>query len=624
MQQPFSKLGFARSVLLPALLLFVVPAFGSWFAGHATRSVDEEILENVRPQIAADAQLSNEEKAAMTAFYENVPPSVACLSDDPELSGYRDNVGSTCSDYEQFAWARFTSGVAILVGILGVVIAIGSAAVAFRSRKAQYGSFAFGWNALKVIGAIETLLQGAMLVWLSFWMTAIWFHSYFVKLILLAGIGAAIAVFLVLRAIFTSPPQVLHVEGKVLSEADAPALWARVRSLCERLATRPPARIIAGIDSNFFVTEVELALNAFVGGSSLEAGERMPAERTLYVSLPLLETLSKDEADAVLAHEMAHLGGGDTEASKNISPLISRFQHYLRALFEGVVTLPIYYFMLAYFALFTLALSKSARERELEADAAAARITSPLHIARALVKVGAYASFRNRVEDSLFAENAKHDELGIANRIQAGFADYVATPKLAFDLHDAVIPHPFDTHPPLRERMKNVGAELSDEECKRALEELVEGTWLDEIADARTIAKAQWDAYEARFAADHAFALALRYEPANDEERAHVEKYFPPIEFRGQKKPEESLRIDCDKLTYYDWPEPLRFESVESASLDDGNFRKSLVLKVRGGGNKKVVLSKLADEGGSLDAFNRYYGRHLAMRQHKANRIAPA
>lgn len=614
MQQPFSKLGFARSVLLPALLLFVVPAFGVWFAGHAARSVDEEILETVRPQIAADTQLSSDDKAAMTAFYENVPPSVACLSDDPELSGYRDNVGSTCGDYRQFVWAALASGAAILFGIFGVVVALSCAAVAFRSRKAQYASFAFGWNVLKVIGAIETILQGALLVWLSFWVTAIWFHSYFVKLIVLAGIGAAFAIFLVLKAIFTSPPKGLDTSGKLVTEADAPELWQRIRAICAELHTAPPAHIIAGIDNNFFVTEVEVRLK----------GETLPPGRVLYISLPLLEILSKDEADAVLAHEMAHLGGGDTEASKNISPLISRFQHYLRALFEGVVTLPIYYFMLAYFALFTLALSKSDRERELEADKAAARITSPLHIARALVKVGAYASFRNRVEDSLFAENTKHAELGIASRVATGFADYVATPKLAFDLHDAVIPHPFDSHPPLRERMTNVGAELSGDECKRALEEPVASTWLDAMPTAGDAAKELWAAYEAIFAAEHDFALALRYEPANDEERAHVEKYFPPIEFRGQKKPEESLRIDCDKLTYYDWPEPVRLESIESASLDDGNFRKSLVLKIRGGGNKKVVLSKLADEGGSLDAFNRYYGRHLAMQQHKANRIAPA
>ena len=55
------------------------------------------------------------------------------------------------------------------------VVAGGSAFAAHRSRAAQVPSLVVGWNTLKVIGALETVLQGTIAGFLSFWMTAVWF-----------------------------------------------------------------------------------------------------------------------------------------------------------------------------------------------------------------------------------------------------------------------------------------------------------------------------------------------------------------------------------------------------------------------------------------------------------------
>ena len=55
-----------------------------------------------------------------------------------------------------------------------------------------------------------------MLVVLSFWITALWFHVYYVKLILVAGVLAVIGVFAVIRAIFSRPSTDHVVDGRVL------------------------------------------------------------------------------------------------------------------------------------------------------------------------------------------------------------------------------------------------------------------------------------------------------------------------------------------------------------------------------------------------------------------------
>jgi hypothetical protein len=61
------------------------------------------------------------------------------------------------------------------------------------------------------------------------------------------------------------------------------------------------------------------------------------------------------------------------------------------------------------------------------------------------------------------------------------------------------------------------------------------------------------DDYEQRFAAAHEQSLAYRYEPANDEEREIVLRYFPPVSFDlGNDK-----RID------------IRYEGLH-ATADDG------------------------------------------------------
>ncbi|WNG50367.1 M48 family metalloprotease [Archangium minus] len=603
--------GFLRTYALPALWLFALPLFGLWFGDHATRRFDEDVLESIEQQVSQDAELDETQRQQTLDFFRSVPASTACLSTEEELAEFRNSLSEACSDVWQFGAMGLLSVVALVLGLVSAAIALLCALAAFISRPFQYGSFVVGWNVLRVTGALQALAQGALAVWLSYWMTALWFNRYYPKLILMVGILAAVALFHVVAAIFRRPPMDFEVEAEVLEKEHAPELWAHVRQLCERLGTPPPDHILAGIDTNFFVTE-----------SDVRVGERTLTGRTLYVSLSLLRMLERSEADAVLAHEMGHLLGGDTGHGKRLAPMLARFGQYLEALHSGVLTRPIYHFMVAYRAVFELSLGRSRRASELAADRLAASITSGQDIARSLVKVGAYASFRDRVEADLFAQSEQQQSVAIAQRVALGFAEYAGSEAVHGDLHGAVTPHPFDSHPPLAARLENVGQTLTPTDVVQVLLEPPTSSWVSAILEAEAIEARLWGAYEARFAAAHDLALAYRYVPSNEAERQHVEKHFPPLTFEGKEAGLE-VHLDFAQVSYTEWEEPVRFEQVKSASTAERLFKKYLDLELQGGGvfkgKRSICLSKLRDADGLLSAFGNYLGRHKTMEEHRAS-----
>jgi Zn-dependent protease with chaperone function len=602
---------FLRIYALPALLLFALPLFGVWFTGHATGRFDRDVLASIERQVSKDARLDEEQRQETLEFFRSVPASAACLSEGEELAEFRQGLGEACSDVQQFEWMRLLALGSIVLGLFSGMIALLCALAAFVSRPFQYGGFVVGWNVLRVTGALQALAQGGLAVWLSYWMTAVWFERYYPKLILMVGILAALALFLVVAAIFRRPPLNFEVEAEVLEEAAAPELWAHVRKLSERLQTPPPDHILFGIDANFFVTE-----------SEVHAGNRTLTGRTLYVSVSLLRLLERSEADAVLAHELGHLLGGDTGHSKRLAPKLAHFSQYLQALREGVLTVPIYHFMVAYRGLFELSLGRSRRASELAADRLAASITSGRDIARSLVKVGAYASFRDRVEADLFGRNEQQQTVAIAQRVALGFAEYAGSEAVHGDLHGAVTPHPFDSHPPLSARLENVGEMLAPADVMQVLLAPTTSSWASAILDADAIEARLWGVYEERFAQAHDLALAYRYEPSNEAERRHVEKHFPSLTFEGKEAGLE-VGLDYAQVSCTEWEEPVRLAQVKSASTAERLFKKYLDLQVHGGGlfkgTRSICLSKLQNGDGLLQAFGAYLGRHRAMEEHRKN-----
>ena len=190
----------------------------------------------------------------------------------------------------------------------------------------------------------------------------------------------------------------------------------------------------------------------------------------------------------------------------------------------------------------------------------------------------------------------------------------------------ADVPHPFDSHPALAERMKNVGHAMQEAGYGAVVTHVPEATWVDDIATATQIEDRLWSDYERRFTAQHEYSLAFRYEPANDEERAIVLRHFPPQSFavgKGQNIEISYLGLtaSANEPAFVSWDEVKALTFQGSAALIVTHHDKGLL------GARKTTL-KLRGIGKRIDAFKSalggYWQRHQVMRAELAARQVAA
>jgi Zn-dependent protease with chaperone function len=584
---------------------------GARHSRHVLAHWDEQFLGAITAALQQDPDLPQERAEEIKAFYQQSPASFLCASDPTRLPDAF--VEEACGDFRQLGWIGQASLGSALLGVLSVLVSVACVSLSFVSRQAQYVSFVAGWYFLRLASAVQVLAQGFVAVMLSFWVTAYFFEVYYIKLVGLVGIVAVMAAGFVIKAIFKRPDDKLAVEGERLHRDKSPALWARIDAICSQLQTAPPNHVVGGIDNNFFVTEHPVRAS----GQKLEG-------RTLFVSLSLLKRLDKPEADAILAHEMAHFSGGDTLYSKKLAPQLARFGQYMTALASGIVSIPIAYFMLFYWSMFQLSLNKAGRERELRADTLAAEATSPQSVANALLKVSAYSSYRGRVENKLFERDRAHSELNIAHSVAVGFTEYVKGPALASDLEaEDAFPHPFDSHPSLTTRLENVGMRIIREHVPEIVSSTASRTWFNEIGDAERIETELWNAYQARFRAAHEESLVYRYRPSTPEERAVVERVYPPVVLAG-KKNGPPLTVDCLQINYGEWSKSVAWTSIKDMDTSEIPFvGKAINIRYQENGAVEkcsIPLHKLEEKDDIVIAtINRYYARAMAAKQYAAS-----
>lgn len=592
------QLGFIRQFVLPALLVFLVPTIGLFFFLHAQSRYDAQLREAIVAQIREDPEMPAEEKSAAILFFEETPAST--LLADPDFAASLDP--QFRFEYLVFRWLIRLAAASIVASVAVFAIAGVSVLCSLNSQRAQYVSLSLGWHVLRAFGTIQVVVQGALLVALSFWITALWFNVYVPKLILLVALLALTAVVAIVKTIFRKPEIDFAVEGELVHvDHDAP-LWEELRGVCERVGTEPPDQVIAGIDDNFFVTEQPTRL-----------GESTLAGRTLFVSLSLLKQLDGDEAEAVMAHEMAHFSGQDTLYSKKITPLLVRYGAYLEALSQGFVSLPIFYFMVCFRGLYEMSLKRLSRQREFRADRIAAEATSSEAIAGALLRIAAYSSFRASVEKELFEREEVLDQADILARIEQGFHDYAAGFLEHPDVGRLQTAHPFDSHPPLEERLAAQQHALHSDFSVARYGAVGDGRWFGLLPEADRREREQWQAYEQRFRDAHEQILAYRYGPDTPEQEAIVEKYFPEVNYTGKTG---KLAIDFEKLRFEVWEDAVRYDEITNVAIDDkGVFTVSFKRDRRQSRKIKLIEFQNDEYHDIVDSLQKYYGRFLAARE---------
>jgi Zn-dependent protease with chaperone function len=243
--------------------------------------------------------------------------------------------------------------------------------------------------------------------------------------------------------------------GVVVERNASDLLEQRLCNVVEEMA------IASGVPvPRVYLLPSERSLNAFAAGAR-------PNEAVVVVTRGLLETLSRDELQGVIAHEFSHILNGDMRINLRLVWVLHGLLMIAlvgRGLMEGGkgsggFALGLVAFVIGYVGVFAGEIIKAAisRQREFLADAAAVQFTrNPQGVAGALRKA------------------ANDSQVGGARVEEASHMFFA--PAIRFTL--------FDSHPPVEERIRRIDAAAADEGSSSAQPEpLVRGGAVGEVTD---------------------------------------------------------------------------------------------------------------------------------------------
>jgi Zn-dependent protease with chaperone function len=259
------------------------------------------------------------------------------------------------------------------------------------------------------------------------------------------GLFCLVGAFLILKAILPRPDR-FEPPGPLLTPDAQPRLFAEIRDLATRTGQDDPAEVYLIPDVNAWVAQ---------RGGFMGIGSR----RIMGLGLPLLQTLTLPELRGVLAHEFGHFHGGDVAIGpwiyKTRAALIrtvSELAEHSRALSQLFIW---------YGNLFFRITHAVSRHQEVLADRLAVGIVGVEALASGLrgsnsAGLAFLPYWQGFVAPVLSA--------GFVPPLAAGFEAFLSTPSVAGQLAEALKqqalhekPDPFDTHPPLAERLAALG-----------------------------------------------------------------------------------------------------------------------------------------------------------------------
>lgn len=312
-----------------------------------------------------------------------------------------------------------------------------------------------------------------------------------VKMAVLCVVGGG----MILWSIF---PRVDRFEapGPRLEADKHPRLFATLDDVARRTGQQMPAEVYLVGDVNAWVAN---------RGGIMGFGSR----RVMGIGLPLLQALTVSEMRGVLAHEFGHYHGGDTKLGPWVYKTRAAIGRTLENLASGgqvhgaMALLQIPFDL--YGKLFLRVTHAVSRHQEYQADALAARTVGAKPLVSALEKVrsaaGAYnAYWRSEVVPVLGA--------GRLPPLAAGFGTFVVAPHVADAMARTLTEarqasaDPYDTHPPLGERIAALAALPSGESpaddppAITLLEDVgaMEHALLQSLAPDEKLAPVAWDA----------------------------------------------------------------------------------------------------------------------------------
>jgi heat shock protein HtpX len=253
-------------------------------------------------------------------------------------------------------------------------------------------------------------------------------------------------------------PDKFEPPGLLLERAAHPKLFSELDGISSSLGETLPREVYLIGGANAFVAD---------RGGLLGFGSR----RVMGIGLPLLSTLTLSEFRAVLAHEFAHFYGGDTR----LGPWVYRSQSAMIRIFENMGKIEVFQrvgiiqllhaavskILEWYFLFFLKVINFISRKQEYRADELACLIAGARPMMEGLRKIHAAGlAWPAYWVSEVWPVVGK----GCLPAIGDGFLQFLAAPPIAEQLQRAVQneiaegkTNPFDTHPPLRDRISAIG-----------------------------------------------------------------------------------------------------------------------------------------------------------------------
>ncbi|HSX69278.1 M48 family metallopeptidase [Nocardioides sp.] len=260
-------------------------------------------------------------------------------------------------------------------------------------------------------------------------------------------IFALVIGYVVIRALFGRRKKAKgEPPGMLLTETAQPALWSEVRAIADFAGTRAP-------DEIRLVPEVNAAVSEEAKWLGLISGTRR-----MYLGVPLLLGLSRDQLRSVLAHELGHYSGKHTA----LGAITYRGQEAIARVLTGLGDSWTAKLFSLYARLYYAVSHTVSRRQELEADRLSAALVGSDIAAGALRELrpidSAWGFYLDAYADLGSAVGHRPTDL------YEGFAAFLASPTRQEQLAEVRADASegprsvFDSHPPTSERVRQLQA----------------------------------------------------------------------------------------------------------------------------------------------------------------------
>jgi Zn-dependent protease with chaperone function len=423
------------------LIILAIPVFGVVVGSFAKARSESKYFDMIKEKWGEEVA----KKATAGEF------SLEKVSQRPDLAN-----DSFAQNYNYVRLLRQASLATMAVGLFLPVIILIAGLFASMHRRLLLLLFAPGLKVVLVILFAVILAQGAIATYGVFVLETTLANTFHPFLIGGIGLAAAVGAFSMIAAGFSISKRVsLTIKGMRVSKEDEPALWEFVSDIAKRLSATTPKNIVVGLEPNFYVTNADVTV--YPDGAKF-------SEETLYLSLPFIRILSKDELMAVVGHELGHFRGEDTKYSLKFYPIYAGTGKAIQALMSNfdngagsITILPGYAVLMFFMERFAVAESKISRIRELQADKAASEASSSQALISSLLKLGAFAPLWPSVQEAMVDGLNKGMFMINASALYANTAVECFDKDTLFSRVNTSIPHPTDSHPTISQRMENLG-----------------------------------------------------------------------------------------------------------------------------------------------------------------------